>query len=310
MNVLGILGADPDVRNGYRDIRVRFEIDADAPPDEIEALVAQSQKRSAVFDVDHQPDQRRRRRRLSDPPTGDAPSRRRHRCRPRRPGHESPPHRALDRPRRDRARCGGELVAHATVGLAAPADAELARQTSRAQPPAGRHPDGYMTVRRGCRAHRALRRRPSTPRSSTAPRSPGSAGTATATRSSPTAVSGRARRRSIASGGCAAASGASVRRRAAIVDHVGDAARPTAAPVAARRRRARRRGVGDRRPARRRDPRARDARSRWRSASTSACHVPTAGATSSGGPRPPASSTSATTRSTTSCAPGTCRHRS
>ena len=51
MNVLGILGADPDVRNGYRDIRVRFAIDADASPDDIKALVAQSQKRSAVFDA-------------------------------------------------------------------------------------------------------------------------------------------------------------------------------------------------------------------------------------------------------------------
>lgn len=51
MNVLGILGADPDIRNGYRDIRVRFDIDADATADEIRALVAQSQKRSAVFDV-------------------------------------------------------------------------------------------------------------------------------------------------------------------------------------------------------------------------------------------------------------------
>ncbi len=51
MNVLGILGADPDIRNGYRDIRVRFEVDADATPEEIKALVAQSQKRSAVFDV-------------------------------------------------------------------------------------------------------------------------------------------------------------------------------------------------------------------------------------------------------------------
>ena len=51
MNVLGILGADPTVRNGYRGIRVRFAIDADATPDEIAALVAQSQKRSAVFDV-------------------------------------------------------------------------------------------------------------------------------------------------------------------------------------------------------------------------------------------------------------------
>ena len=51
MNVLGILGADPDVRNGYRDIRVRFDIDADASREDIEAVVAQSQKRSAVFDI-------------------------------------------------------------------------------------------------------------------------------------------------------------------------------------------------------------------------------------------------------------------
>ena len=51
MNVLGILGADPDVRNGYRDIRVRFDIDADASREDLEALVAQSQKRSAVFDI-------------------------------------------------------------------------------------------------------------------------------------------------------------------------------------------------------------------------------------------------------------------
>jgi uncharacterized OsmC-like protein len=51
MNVLGILGADPEVRNGYKDIRVNFEIDADAEADDIAALVAQSQKRSAVFDA-------------------------------------------------------------------------------------------------------------------------------------------------------------------------------------------------------------------------------------------------------------------
>jgi uncharacterized OsmC-like protein len=51
MNVLGILGADPEIRNGYREIRVRFDIDADASADDIRALVAQSQKRSAVFDV-------------------------------------------------------------------------------------------------------------------------------------------------------------------------------------------------------------------------------------------------------------------
>ena len=51
MNILGILGADPEVRNGYKSIRVNFEIDADADADEVAALVAQSQKRSAVFDA-------------------------------------------------------------------------------------------------------------------------------------------------------------------------------------------------------------------------------------------------------------------
>jgi uncharacterized OsmC-like protein len=51
MNLLGVLGADPDVRNGFESIRVHFTIDADASPEDIEALVAQSQKRSAVYDV-------------------------------------------------------------------------------------------------------------------------------------------------------------------------------------------------------------------------------------------------------------------
>lgn len=51
MDILGILGADSDVRNGFQDIKVTFDIDADASQDDIEALVAQSQKRSAVFDI-------------------------------------------------------------------------------------------------------------------------------------------------------------------------------------------------------------------------------------------------------------------
>jgi uncharacterized OsmC-like protein len=51
MDIQGILGMDGDVRNGFDDVRVSFEIDADASRDEIEALVAQSQKRSAVFDI-------------------------------------------------------------------------------------------------------------------------------------------------------------------------------------------------------------------------------------------------------------------
>jgi uncharacterized OsmC-like protein len=50
-DIRGILGADSDVRNGFNDITVTFDIDADASPEEIEALVAQSQKRSAVFDA-------------------------------------------------------------------------------------------------------------------------------------------------------------------------------------------------------------------------------------------------------------------
>jgi len=50
-DIRGILGADSDVRNGYNDIKVTFAIDADASKQEIEALVAQSQKRSAVFDA-------------------------------------------------------------------------------------------------------------------------------------------------------------------------------------------------------------------------------------------------------------------
>jgi uncharacterized OsmC-like protein len=51
MDIQGILGIDSDVRNGYDDIKITFVIDADAPKKEIEAIVAQSQKRSAVFDI-------------------------------------------------------------------------------------------------------------------------------------------------------------------------------------------------------------------------------------------------------------------
>jgi len=51
MDIQGILGMDADVRNGFEDVRVTFHIDADATKQELEALVAQSQKRSAVFDI-------------------------------------------------------------------------------------------------------------------------------------------------------------------------------------------------------------------------------------------------------------------
>jgi uncharacterized OsmC-like protein len=51
MDLHGILGADPDVRNGFSGVRVDYRIDADATQAEVEALVAQSQKRSAVYDI-------------------------------------------------------------------------------------------------------------------------------------------------------------------------------------------------------------------------------------------------------------------
>ena len=51
MDLQGILGIDRDVRNGYSGIKVRFEVDADATDEEIASLVAQSQKRSAVYDI-------------------------------------------------------------------------------------------------------------------------------------------------------------------------------------------------------------------------------------------------------------------
>lgn len=51
MDIQGILGVDEDVRNGFGAIHVQFDIDADASDDDIRALVAQSQKRSAVFDI-------------------------------------------------------------------------------------------------------------------------------------------------------------------------------------------------------------------------------------------------------------------
>ncbi len=51
MDLQGILGIDPEVRNGFDGVKVKYDIDADATEDEIKAVVAQSQKRSAVFDI-------------------------------------------------------------------------------------------------------------------------------------------------------------------------------------------------------------------------------------------------------------------
>ena len=51
MDLQGILGIDENVRNGFDGVRVHYEIDANASADDIAALVAQAQKRSAVFDI-------------------------------------------------------------------------------------------------------------------------------------------------------------------------------------------------------------------------------------------------------------------
>lgn len=51
MDIQGILGMDSDIRNGFDGIKVSYKIDADASEKDIEALVAQSQKRSAVYDI-------------------------------------------------------------------------------------------------------------------------------------------------------------------------------------------------------------------------------------------------------------------
>jgi uncharacterized OsmC-like protein len=47
----GLLGLDPDVRNGYQGITVRFTVRGDAPADKLRQLVERSRDRSAVYDV-------------------------------------------------------------------------------------------------------------------------------------------------------------------------------------------------------------------------------------------------------------------
>ena len=51
INLLGILGLAPSVRNGYQSIRATFSIKGDAPPEKLQEIVEQSRARSAVFDV-------------------------------------------------------------------------------------------------------------------------------------------------------------------------------------------------------------------------------------------------------------------
>ena len=50
IDLRGILGLSNEVRNGYQGIKISFEIDGDAPAEQLKQLVAQSRARSAVFD--------------------------------------------------------------------------------------------------------------------------------------------------------------------------------------------------------------------------------------------------------------------
>ncbi len=50
IDLQGILGLSKSVRNGYEGIKVSFDIDGDASPEQLKQIVAQSKARSAVFD--------------------------------------------------------------------------------------------------------------------------------------------------------------------------------------------------------------------------------------------------------------------
>jgi uncharacterized OsmC-like protein len=51
IDLRGMLGLDDDVRNGFEQIRVRFRVAGDAPPEKLRQLLERSQARSAVFDI-------------------------------------------------------------------------------------------------------------------------------------------------------------------------------------------------------------------------------------------------------------------
>lgn len=51
INLLGLLGLDAGVRNGYQGIRVSFRIKGNASEEDLKKLVMRSKDRSAVYDV-------------------------------------------------------------------------------------------------------------------------------------------------------------------------------------------------------------------------------------------------------------------
>jgi uncharacterized OsmC-like protein len=51
LDLLGVLGLSDTVRNGYEQIRLQIAVEGDAPAAVLAELVAQSRRRSAVYDV-------------------------------------------------------------------------------------------------------------------------------------------------------------------------------------------------------------------------------------------------------------------
>jgi len=51
IDLVGLLGLDDSVRNGYQGIEVKLRIEGDAPADQLREVVERSVARSAVFDV-------------------------------------------------------------------------------------------------------------------------------------------------------------------------------------------------------------------------------------------------------------------
>jgi uncharacterized OsmC-like protein len=51
IDVRGVLGIDPEIRKGFSNVSVEFDVDADCDPEVIDALVASATKYSAVYDM-------------------------------------------------------------------------------------------------------------------------------------------------------------------------------------------------------------------------------------------------------------------
>ena len=136
IDLRGILGISDEVRNGYRNISIRFEIEGDAPPEKLQQLLDQARDRSAVFDVltNGVPGDRRDQVGPVDPslarPGAESRAaitrngafhvhdrRRRHRRRPGRACHGPVPLRPLHRPRCVRARQRSVRAGSPTPGI-------------------------------------------------------------------------------------------------------------------------------------------------------------------------------------------------